>query len=91
MTKWGPIIDHDGGACPIPAGTYARAWMSNGRRYEGVLTTPVGDGWCWDGPADPATLSHVLAYQLQRPRGVQMVVDALQQLGDAPRPQLVPT
>lgn len=80
MTQWGPIIDHNGGACPLEAGTVVRVFMSNGQRFEGILYSTDGTGWDWNGPSDPFTLSFVLAYQLQRPKGLQLLDAALSAL-----------
>lgn len=90
MTHWGPIIDHDGRACDVPEGANVRVWMGNGKIYEGFLHHPTGDGWDWSGPSDPATHSFVLSYQVARPRGVQMVCDALNAIEDNPQPRAVP-
>lgn len=84
MTQWGNIIDHDGGPCPLPEGQQIRVWMTDGACYVGTLKSPTkAQGWDWSGPSCPATLAHVLAYQLPRPARVQMVCDQLSQMAQA--------
>jgi len=81
MTQWGNIIDHDGGPCPLPEGQPIRVWMTDGHCHEGRLTLKKGVyGWDWSGPSCPATLAHVLAYQLPRPARVRMVCDLLSEM-----------
>ncbi|MBW4710719.1 hypothetical protein KX928_23260 [Roseobacter sp. YSTF-M11] len=73
MTKWGPLIDHTGGDCPLEPGTYLRVYSDVGDISEGVLQERYAQGWNWSLPPDP-DFGHVLCYQLRSENHLNDVV-----------------
>ncbi len=91
--EWGPWIEHDGGGCPVVAGTYVRAiccfiyseWVWEGH------TGPEHAAWEWSrmgepSPHDPKMIAaRVIRYRIRKPRALLDLIERARELDDAPQ------
>lgn len=90
--EWGPLIRHDGQGQPVPTGTVVRGtnragitsvWragmMVQNRKGEAQPYQPnLRSSWDWEPtPHDPRD---IMEYQVKKPKGLQILEEALKNL-----------
>lgn len=91
---WGPWIEHDGGGCPVPVGTWVEVVGVgvNGRLVQDQDWAEVYETWDWTRfgvvDDDGATWGKIINYRVRKPRGLTILESVLSDLPALP--DLVP-
>ncbi len=80
--EWGPWIEHDGKGCPC-IGHFVRALHCTTYGHlsvtEGIAGASGGHSWDWE---NCGAYTMILRYQIRRPKGVAVLLDCLDRIGE---------
>ena len=84
--EWGPWVQHDGGGCPVAAGTVVEVVSEDRFGYLlNIVGQTDGDSYSsWDWQHFPE-LKKIIRYREKKPKGLQILQEVLNEL-DVPTP-----
>lgn len=78
---WGPWVVHDGRGCPVAAGTIVEVVCRDGfgfdQRVMGCASGGEESSWDW---SHYPRLKKIIRYRVKRPRGMAMLIEAMDTL-----------
>lgn len=96
--EWGPWIEHDGKAVPVPVGT--KCLIENRNGMQGVIqveghTNPLGDCFIWGSVPPQWQVAEIVRDRIRKPREINILREIVANppgapFGEKPRYRLVP-
>lgn len=75
--EWGPWIEHDGGPCPVPKGTWVIGQFRSGdvQAWQALTMGLVGGVSLWEWRGYIALPRDVMRYRIRRPDALRRLID----------------